>query len=198
MKILLSPAKTIKINNNKGVEPIFNDKTLHLLDLLQKFSKQEISSIMKIKNKILDATYENIQNYNENKCGVAIESYDGMVYKNLNYKSLQNKNYILENVIILDSFYGLLTPSSLIKNYRLDFKMKLGQLNLYKYWEEEVNDYLQKVIVKQNEVLISLASKEFEKLIKIPFTSVAFRTYKDGKYKNIATHSKTSRGKLLI
>ncbi len=195
MKILLSPAKTLDIKStNKGTTPLFSKESLDLLDTLKSLSKDEVAKTMKIKGDMLDKTFYNIQNFNSLEKGLAIESYNGIVFKKLDYKNLDNKDYLEKNLIILDAFYGMLRTNDLISQYRLDFKMKPNKLNLYKFWEEKVNKEIEKY---SNEEIISLASGEFEKLVKVNFTSVAFKSLKNGAYKNIPTFSKMARGSLL-
>ncbi len=195
MKILLAPAKTLDIkSNNNGSTPLFINESLELLKILKSLSKDDLAKTMKIKDELLEKTYNNFQNFENLKKAIAIESYNGMVYKKLDYKSLYNKKYLDDNLIILDAFYGMLRANDLISQYRLDFKMKPNKLNLYKFWEDKINEELKKF---EGEEIISLASGEFEKLIKINFISIAFKSLKNGVYKNVPTFSKMARGSLL-
>ncbi len=195
MKILLAPAKTLLIKASQGGStPIFKKENTELLNILKSLNKDELAKTMKIKGNLLEKTFENFQNFDKLEKGKAIESYNGMVYKKLDYISLNNKTYLQENLIILDAFYGMLRANDLISQYRLDFKMKPNNMNLYKFWEEKVNFELKKF---QDETIISLASGEFEKLLKLDFVSVAFKTRKNDVYKNIPTFSKMARGLCL-
>ncbi len=196
MKILLSPAKTLDIKKSEeGTSPVFIDETSYLLSVLEKMSVEDLAKAMKLKGKLLENTYENIQSFASLDQGRAIESYSGMVFKNLDFASLGNKDYIKENLFILDAFYGVLRAEDLIRPYRMDFKTSLKELKLYEFWSDKVNEFLDENC--GDEPVLCLASKEFSKLIKRPFIEVEFRTFKDGKYKNVATFAKMARGLCL-
>ncbi len=196
MKILLSPAKTLDISKaSEGANPFFNKESEEVLAILKSLSKDELARAMKIKTKILDSTYDNILNFESLETGRAIEAYSGMVFKNLDFTSLKNKKYIEENLIILDAFYGLLRAYDLIRPYRMDFKCNIEGLNLYDFWSKKINEFLAEFA--GDKPIVSLASKEYLKLIKIPVIEIEFRVLKDGKYKNVATFAKMARGKCL-
>ncbi|MFK5884230.1 MAG: YaaA family protein [Candidatus Izemoplasma sp.] len=194
MLILLAPSKTkeLKLTTNlQATDPLFIKETNHLHKILKGFSKAELGKIMKIKNKLLDNAYSDILSFTSSCPGMAIESFNGLVYKGLAKDSYQEPeyNYLEKNLLILDAFYGIIKPSTLIKNYRLDFLMKLG-INLYDYWN--IDNYL------NDEVIINLASKEFSKMIKsTKVITVSFLQNKHGKLINQATYSKQARGLFL-
>ncbi len=193
MKIIISPAKTLKEVNST----LLNDKELlfpkehkKVLAALKKLSKTDIKRIMKIDKTLLDTTYQNIKNYKENDTLKAFFSYDGLVFKGLDkdhYKELEYQ-YIENHLRILDGFYGIIEPGTLIKPYRLDMKMKIG-LNLYNHFP--IDDYF------KNEIIINLASDEYSKMIKKNMITISFLQKKEEKYVNQATYSKQARGIFL-
>jgi len=192
MKILISPSKT----QSPSLSKYLNDKELlyplkhkKVLATLRKLTKKDIESKMKLSKDLLNNTYKNIKNYNSLKTQHAFESFNGLVFKGLNkavYKQ-QEYNYIEKNLLILDAFYGLLEPGTLIKEYRLDFNMNIG-LNLYNHWDIEL----------ENELIINLASKEFSTVLKNnELVNIHFMQKKDDKFINQATYSKQARGMIL-
>lgn len=193
MKIILSPAKTMKpvlseyLTSSKLLYPKEHKK---VLTTLRKLTKSDIKSIMKIDKDLLNQTYHNIKNYSSLEEGHAFTSYDGLVFKGLK-KDTYNEgsyNYIKEHVRILDGFYGVLQPGTLIKPYRLDMKMKIG-LNLYKHFD--IDGYF------KDEVILNLASDEYSKMISLPMINISFLQQKENKYVNQATYSKQARGIFL-
>ena len=194
MKIIISPSKTQKPKKSSYLtdqEIIYPTKHKKILTLLQKLDKKELSKIMKIKNTLLENTYHNIQKYSNLATFHAFESFNGLVFKGLQkeqYHSFEY-DYIESHLVILDAFYGILKPGSLIKSYRLDMKMKIG-VNLYTFWD--INDYF------NDELIINLASNEFSKMIHTKnIINISFLQYKNDSYVNQATYSKQARGQFL-
>lgn len=193
MKIIVSPSKTQKPNHNADFEPkelLFPKKHKKILSLLRKQTKEDLQRVMKIKGLLLDRTYQNIKNYSKLDSFQAFFSFDGLVFKNLDKDSYQldEMKYIESNITVLDAFYGILEPGTLIKPYRLDMKMNFG-INLYHHWD--LNEYF------KNQVIINLASDEFSKLITEPMITISFLQNKNGKFVNQATYSKMARGIML-
>jgi len=194
MKIIISPSKTITISKSiylKDSKIVFPEKHQKILSLLQKISKEQLKKIMKINKKLLDTTYDNIQNYNMLPTLQAFEGFNGLVFKGLKREEYQflEYNYIKSNIVILDAFYGILLPGNVIKPYRLDMKMKIG-VDLYSFWD--VNKYF------ENEMIINLASKEFSKMITSKnIINICFLEHINNAYVNKATYSKQARGQFL-
>lgn len=193
MKIIISPSKSTVYKKTEYLDNkllIYPKKHKQILTKIRKLKKSDISKAFNIKGDLIDKTYRNIKNYNSNAEYHAFASFTGLVFFNLdreNYKEKEYK-YIASNVRILDAFYGVLEPGTLIKPYRLDMLTKIG-LNLYKHWN--IDDYF------KDELVINLASTEFSKMLNIPLIHIHFLQYKDDQYVNQATYSKQARGLFL-
>lgn len=193
MKIVISPSKTMEfIKNNKleSKEIFFIKEHKKVLAQLRKLSKTDIEQKFKIKGNLLEQTYKNIKNYNTMDSFHPFFGYNGLVYKQL-MKDQYNEDeyeYIMCHLRILDAFYGVLEPTTLIKPYRLDMKIPLD-INLYELYD--CDSYF------KEELIVNLASDEFSKMIHKKMITIHFRDYKDGKYRNLATYSKIARGKFL-
>ncbi len=207
MKIIFSPSKEMRENNiidlkinSKKIN--FEKKTEILVGTLQNLLQEDIEKIMKVKNKLLFETINNIKNYFSLKEIPAISMYNGVAYKKINLENykIDEINFMEENLIILSALYGALSPLTLTKKYRLDMTMKLAEFNLYNFWKEDVNKFITKKL-EEDEVLLNLASNEFAKMIdkKIVknFVSIDFKDFKDGKYKSISSYVKQARGSFL-
>ena len=146
---------------------------------------------MKISKTLLDKTYENLQNYDKLPIFKAFDAFNGLVYKGLQKElyHLEEYEYIDNKIVILDAFYGILLPGNLIKQYRLDMKMKI-RIDLYTFWD--INDYF------KDELIINLASIEFSKMITPKkMVNISFLQHQNGSYVNLATYSKQARGQFL-
>lgn len=201
MKFLFSPSKGMKyknINFTGNNFPKFNKETDILIKKLKTLSKDEIQNLFKVKGAILESTYKNIQDFYINPAKEAISFYDGVSYKQLEVESFKNDdfNFINENVFIFSALYGIINGLDLIKEYRLDMTIKVLEESPYKFWEKNINDYLNDL----NDIFINFASKEFSKIVNrknIKVIDVEFRQEVNGILKNISTEAKKARGSFL-
>ena len=194
MKIIISPSKTQDLSKSDYLldkEILYIKEHKKILAQLRKLSKIDIKRIMKIDNDLLNSTYHNIKNYSNLTTYHAFESFNGLVFKGLQ-KELYHEieyDYIQQKLVIIDAFYGILEPGTLIKPYRLDMKMNIG-LNLYLFWK--INNYF------IDEIIINLASNEFSKLLTTTnLINISFLQDINGKFVNQATYSKQERGRFL-
>jgi len=195
MKILLAASKSYKL---KGLSLNYQVSTYQknclniteeLLSQINKKSKNELAEKMKLKNKLLDSTYDLYHSRDILDEVEAISYYNGFVFKQLEDYS-QHLDYLNENIILISALYGLLKPFDKIKPYRLDFNMKLFDKSLYQYWTN-----LDSLIT--DEVIVNLASNEYSKVINKDMINIQFRQIKEGKLKNMSTYTKMARGMFL-
>ena len=207
MKIIFSPSKEMREENifeSKKIEfteSKFKDKTNILIGILKEKSLSEIENIMKLKGKLLNKTYKDIQDYDKLKSIPAISMYYGVSFKELNLEDYSEKSlkYLKNNLLILSALYGVSLAFDLLKKYRLDMTMSIIDKGLYNFWKKDINDYILNILSK-DEVLLNLASGEFSKMIdnkKISIINIDFKEEKDGIYKSVSTYSKKARGQFL-
>ncbi len=202
MKIILSPSKTQNTNHllqKKSKDLLNKQKTDNLFNILKRFSKEEIQSLMKIKNKLLDETYNNFQKDDSSSLTKeAIKVYQGVAFEQIKideYNQSQTK-YLNQHLIILSAIYGALRPYTLISPYRLDMTMKPDGIHLYDYWQEDIID-----LFKDEDYIIDLASHEYSRMLKPlkdKLLTIDFKEKdKDGKLKTISYNAKKARGKMV-
>lgn len=206
MKIIISPSKTKKINNlpvelkNISIEEndfypeIFYPKiTNKIIERIKMFSVEEIEKKFKLKKDKAEKLLEFYQNYENEKSGNALASYTGVAYKSIGIDTfdIEDFEYLESHLVILSALYGILTPYTNIKEYRLDMTNSIFEnKSLYEVWKSSVNEYFEK-----EDVILNLASKEYSKLIKSD-NLIDFEFWNDtnGKLKQISTNSKKMRG----
>ena len=198
MIILLSPSKTQspkKIDHPLKASA-YPEKTLPLSDMISSMNIEDLGQLMKVKDKLLQETYNLWQNHRSSEPTHAISSYTGLVFKYLDISTYDQKalNYLQKHLRIFSALYGLLKPFDAIAPYRLDMTMKPEGINLYDYWSDTIEAAL-----SGDDEILDLSSKEFGRLYKGPKVTIEFRDYdpSTGKYKNLATYSKMARGRLL-
>ena len=85
MKIILSPAKKM-ITDTDSIEPValpgFIDKTTELLSWLKDKSKEELKTIWKCNDKILEQNFHRLENMNlYQMLTPAVLSYEGIAFR---------------------------------------------------------------------------------------------------------------------
>lgn len=201
MKIIIAPSKTQDLSNpsTRGLEMANQDKTLTLFDIIKGRSIEELATLMKIKNNLLDQTYELYQTFSpKQNLYKAIDMFDGVVFQALdkgNYREDEN-DYLNQHLIILSAMYGPLKVNTLIWPYRLDMTIKPDDINLYQFWQEDIDDFFE-----EQEIIVNLASNEFSKMIKKHrnnMVNIDFKEKKDnGSLRTISYNAKKARGQML-
>jgi len=201
MKIIISPSKTQsnQIIRNDLNRPLFYSSTKQIIREIKMYKKDELSQIMHIKGKLLDETYLLYKTMlvNDNNSTPAIQLYTGVVYESFDINEYDEKElaYLNKNVRIISAMYGVLNPMDGIKPYRLDFTMKLRNINLNAFWKEKILNSFSK-----EELILDCASLEFshfffffkERVHRVEFIDVV-----DGKEKIISYNAKKLRGMMV-
>lgn len=218
MLILISPAKTLDFETpakyDRFSQPEFLADTKILVEQLHQLSAQEISSLMKISDKLgeLNASrYQTWQpNFDSTNAKQSLLAFRGDVYQGMNVDSFQQQDFDFAqlHLRILSGLYGVLRPLDLIQPYRLEMGTKLAHSKLqdlsantlYEFWQDKltqaINGQLEKL---EDKTLINLASNEYFKAVKPKLLNAniitpVFKDWKNDKYKIISFYAKKARG----
>ena len=76
------------------------------------------------------------------KCAYAIERYTGVVYEHLNWETLNktSQNFLQDHVYIFSGLFGMVSPKTLIP----DYKLKMNVLSLQYHWNPILTEELKK------------------------------------------------------
>ncbi|OUQ34894.1 YaaA family protein [Massilimicrobiota timonensis] len=194
MKIVIAPSKTMKYQKVPfvGSEPLFQEETQYLTNILKQYNDEQLCQLMKISYKQATQVYQYF--HEEQTAHPALAFYQGTVFKQLELASYMNhQDYLSEHLCILDAYYGVLKYNTLITPYRLDMTMKPDHINLYDYWYTPLYQYFEQV-----DFIISLASKEFSNMLRHPHIYfIDFIINDHGKMKRNAMIIKKARGQML-
>ena len=197
MKIIISPSKTKQIGVLNGVDrfetPIFSKITDKIITEISKLSVEDIECKFKLKSEQAKKLSDFYKSFKKEKFGHAISTYTGVAYREIHAYELntEEQNFMEENLRILSALYGVLTPFTKLKEYRLDMVNSIfSDKSLYEIWKKEINDYF-----RNEDFIINLASKEYSKILSTNnIYNFEFYDEKDGKLKQISTNSKKMRG----
>lgn len=194
MKIVIAPSKTMKYQKVPfvGSEPLFQEETQYLTNILKQYNDEQLCQLMKISYKQATQVYQYF--HEKQTAHPALAFYQGTVFKQLELASYTNhQNYLSEHLCILDAYYGVLKYNTLITPYRLDMTMKPDHINLYDYWYTPLYQHFEQV-----DFIISLASKEFTNMLRHPHIYfIDFMINDQGKMKRNAMIIKKARGQML-
>lgn len=208
IKIIISPAKTMKIDNDGLAHrqmPSFLKETQILLDYLKSLNYDELKLIWKSSDNIAKKNFNIIKDMDLNSnLTPAILSFEGLQYKYMGASvfTYDELDYIERHLRILSGFYGILRPFDGIVPYRLEMQSKFSNWkynDLYKFWKDKIA----KNILSQSKCILNLASKEYSKSISkyltedIKFIDCIFGELIDGKIIQKGTLAKMARGEMV-
>ncbi|MCD7839190.1 MAG: YaaA family protein [Erysipelotrichaceae bacterium] len=192
MKMIIAPSKTMKYQKTSfhGTSLLYPQETNYLKNILQQYNDEQLCQLMKINSRQVSKVYSYY--HDEYKEAPAISLYSGTVFKQLDINNLIKHQDYLKHINILSALYGVLEYDTLITPYRLDMTMKPDGINLYDYWYTSIYQYFE-----NEDMIISLASQEFNRMIHQPYYFIDFIEYQDDKIKRNATVIKKARGMML-
>ena len=208
MKIILSPAKKMKVVDSNWIvptKPALIDESKKILDFLKSLSLPELKDIWLCSDKLASKSYLELSRLNlDNLQSPAILSYDGIAYTYMapSIFDCEMYNYINEHLFILSALFGALRPSDGVMPYRLEMQAKLDFLankSLYEFWGDKIYN----LIHPDEGVIINLASKEYSDAVR-PFISssdrfidINFVESVNNKLVTKATFAKMARGEMV-
>lgn len=208
MKILISPAKRMKVNNDfleyKGY-PVFLEKAQRLVEVLRQKTIPELQSIFQANLKITEENYQRYQAFSfyENLTP-AVLAFDGIQYAYMgsNVFTYAEYAYLNRHLYILSGLYGVLNAMDGIRPYRLEMQagLRVGAYkNLYEFWGSS----LYEEIFQSREPVLNLTSVEYKKSF-FPFLkkedcciTVYFYEWANGKLVEKAVYAKMARGAMV-
>lgn len=213
MLMIISPAKTLDFTTPAGISthsmPRFLSQAQVLIDTARQLSPADISTLMKISDKLGLLNYERFHDwctpFTAENAKQAILAFKGDVYSGLAADNMSEEDLLWanEHLAILSGLYGLLRPLDLMQAYRLEMGSKLANPvgnNLYEFWGEQVTEAInEQLAADASPVLVNLASNEYYKVLQ-PKSIAAniitpiFKDEKNGQYKIISFYAKKARG----
>lgn len=213
MLIVISPAKTLDFETapttQEFTQPELLKESKKLISELKKLEPAEVSSLMKISDKLGTLNYLRFNEwktpFNLKNAKQALLAFKGDVYTGIEAESFskQDLNFAQKHLRILSGLYGVLKPLDLMQAYRLEmgtqFENKQGK-DLYQFWGGKLTEQVNKDLkAAKSKVLINLASNEYFKSLQATDIDAeiivpVFKDFKNGKYKIISFYAKKARG----
>ena len=129
--------------------------------------------------------------FNSN-CAFAIERYTGVVYEHLNWETLNKdaQNFLDNHIYIFSGLFGMVTPKTLIP----DYKLKMNVLSLQYHWSPIITEEL-----KKEELIIDLLPQVHRKAYNKGdnVTPIDFQVVKKGKKSAAGHFGKAVKGQFI-
>ncbi len=192
MKILIPPSEG---KNPQSDGPLFSmTHFMHtkeveaIISQLQSY-KGDYAELFDIKKERVEKVKSDHIHLFQQPTTKAIDRYSGVVYKNIEYASLNNKSFFDDHVRIVSGLFGLLCPLTLIPNYRL----KMSKLSLFEFWKPIITREL-----AEEDIIIDCLTELHRKAYDHPNKIVVdFFIEKNGQLKNAGHHAKAVKGKFI-
>jgi len=145
MKILIPPSEgkaKIKSGEVRFSETNFKyeREVNQVVRLLELIDDEDLSSVYGTSAEKASLFHRQNQDVFNSYCAPAIERYTGVVYEHINWATLSDsaKDYMEKYVYIFSGLFGLLTPKTLIP----DYKLKMNVLSLQYHWNPVLTEAL--------------------------------------------------------
>ncbi len=212
MLIIINSAKTQNRTPRSDLpvsEPQLVDLASKLCRRCRQLSKEEITRIMKVSEKLAESTHRSFQQcsfpHDEQTDGPALTTFAGDVYAEIQHHRFSSEDFLFaqRHLRILSGLYGILRPLDMMQPYRLEMGYRVDvekAANLYAYWSESITDSLNRDLRQTGSSLVlNCASKEYSRTVlreKLQGTllTLTFRQIKEGASRTIAIYSKRARG----
>ena len=197
MKYLIPPSEgKSKIKGSeikfKDTDFVYKKHVQEIVTLLELIDDEDLTPIYgtsQEKSELFHRQNEDVFNSN---CAHAIERYTGIVYQNLDWESFskEEKNFMDAHFYIFSGLFGMVTPLTLIPNY----KLKMNVLSLEHHWKETLTNTL-----KEEDVVIDLLPQVHRKayLPQDNVKKIDFVVIKKGKKSAAGHFGKAVKGQLI-
>ena len=171
MRIIISPAKQMKVDNDTFEHtdtPVFTEKAEVLKNWIAGLSYDEQKKLWNCNDKIAALNSRRFANMELHKgLTPAILAFDGIQYTYMGSTVFETAQYeyIQQHLRILSGFYGVLRPMDGVVPYRLEMQAKIGvngYHDLYRFW----GDCIYREVVDDSHIIINLASAEYSKCVE--------------------------------
>ncbi|WP_267200951.1 peroxide stress protein YaaA [Limosilactobacillus kribbianus] len=209
MKIIISPARTMRVDTDSLPYqdlPQFLPQARQILAWMRTQTYDQLHELWwHCSTRLARTNYQWLQEMDlTRELTPAIIAFCGLQYQAMapDVFSDRGLDYIEKHLRILSGFYGLLRPFDGIVPYRLGMGDRAhvdGTKNLYEFW----GDRLYQELYCDDDLVINLASKEYEKAVRPylqpgdRFVTCLFGEVVGDRVKQKATRAKMARGDMV-
>ena len=209
----MNSSKTLDFEQNAPISkhsiPELIGDTEILIRKLSKLSVSDISSLMKVSEKLAQLNFERYADWQTHVKGSgakqALLVFKGDIYSGIEVDNYKRKefDFAQKHLRILSGLYGILRPLDLIRPYRLEMATRLATSrgkNMYQFWGTKISESIEALLMQEKSgVLLNLCSAEYFKAIQsdrldAKIITPVFKEFKNGAYRFITIYAKKARG----
>lgn len=170
MIVLLSPAKSLDFDSpipDRKPGPLpFAEETERLVRSAARLSKSRMKEIMPVSDALIELNYRRYRAFESQPERPAIFAFNGDVYTGFAAHELEQPalDFAQDHVRILSGLYGLLTPLSPIRPYRLEMGTRWAprHASLVSFWGDKIARLLAEELDGSGQAtILNLASQEY-------------------------------------
>jgi cytoplasmic iron level regulating protein YaaA (DUF328/UPF0246 family) len=197
-----------KVNSDLSFDKINNSREYLLEEIkknLNKISDKFIEKVFDVKIELALNKKNQLLNLKSEKTMPCIKRYSGVMFKAIDYDSLNevSKNHFNNNVIFISGLFGKLKPLDLIPDYKLKINAKVLDLNVEKFWRENLKESF--IDTFKDKIVIDILPEAHRKVVDYSNSKshyqVIFGEFKEvngeNKFKQAGHNSKVLKGELV-
>ena len=170
----------------------FEDHVKKVVTLLELIDDEDLRSVYGTSTEKALNFHRQNQDIFKSRCAKAINRYTGVVYEHIDWDSLSedSKNFMENNFFIFSGLFGIVTPMTLIP----DYKLKMNVLSLQHHWSPILTE-----VLKEEDVIIDLLPQVHRKAYKPSnnVISVDFQVINKGKKTAAGHFGKAVKGEFV-
>lgn len=130
MKIAFSPSKTKTLCGMPSKGSFRSSTTEYISQHMTKLTVPQIAQVLKINEDKAGGVLEFFKDFSNQPVGNSCESYDGIAFKYLDWKGLDDEAQAFGDIriVVLSGLYGIVEPNSPVTDYRLDIADRIGKV----------------------------------------------------------------------
>lgn len=212
MQILLSCAKTMAETSSfrppRTTLPLFHAEADALAASMAAISTGELARLLRVNPRIAAENRQRYLRFHDAAALPAIAAYTGIVFRRLDPATFTDADfeYAQQHLNITSFLYGLLRPLDVIRPYRLEGDAVLpetGDEPMFAWWQRRLTDVLLERVLRDDGVLVNLASGEMKRLFDWPrirrevrIITPEFRLRDGDRLKTVVVYTKMCRGEM--
>jgi len=170
----------------------FEKNVKDVVRLLSLIEDEDLSSVYGTSEEKAMGFHRQNQDIFNSKCAYAIERYTGVVYEHLDWETLNIKaqDFLDNHIYIFSGLFGMVTPRTLIP----DYKLKMNVLSLQYHWNPIITEEL-----KKEDLIIDLLPQVHRKAYNKGdnVMTIDFQVIKKGKKSAAGHFGKAVKGQLI-
>lgn len=199
-----SEGKNSENKINKKFKDVFSELSFEKLNSARKeiinylgkmdFNQKKLEKMTGLKGKNVENAYEINKNLLSSKVKKAIDLFDGVMFKFIDYSNMDNeaKNFFEENFFIFNALLGVNKPLDLIPEFKVKPEGYIEKTKINIFWKEKMNGVFEEYVV------FDLLTSNYRKMVdNSEFYKVDFYSMKKGEIKLAGHFSKKYRGQLI-